>query len=68
VSLLVQVLGQSSFFPETGVEAVDGEAVMITFGGRYHKGSSSFDLSLTEDLNVSGSPDFIVNLTYKMNL
>ncbi|MBI5739205.1 MAG: DUF3187 family protein [Nitrospirae bacterium] len=66
--LLVQVMGQSSFFPETGVEAVDGEAVMITFGGRYHKGGNSFDLSLTEDLNVSGSPDFIANLTYKMEL
>ena len=27
-----------------------------------------FDLSLTEDLSESGAPDFIINLTYKMNI
>jgi hypothetical protein len=66
LSVLVQLLGQSSIYPSTGLEAVDREAYLIAFGGRYEKGGSSFELSLTEDLNTSGAPDFIINLTYKM--
>ena len=41
---------------------------MIVFGGRYKKGTKSVELSLTEDLSESGAPDFIVNLTYKVNI
>ncbi|RJQ54050.1 MAG: DUF3187 family protein [Nitrospiraceae bacterium] len=68
LSLLVQVLGQSSIYPETDLLAVDRDAVLLAFGGRYHKGRNSFDLSLTEDLSESGAPDFILNLTYKINI
>ena len=66
VSVLVQLQGQSSIYPSTGLEAVDREAYLIAFGGRYEKSGKSIDLSLTEDLNTSGAPDFIINLTYKM--
>ncbi|RJQ49443.1 MAG: DUF3187 family protein [Nitrospiraceae bacterium] len=67
-SLLLQVQGQSSIYPETDLLAVDREAWLLAFGGRYQKGKRSFDLSLTEDINRSGAPDFILNLAYKMNL
>lgn len=67
-SLLVQVQGQSSIYPETDLRAVDRGAVLLAFGGRYHKEKRNFDLSLTEDLSESGAPDFILNLTYKINL
>ncbi len=67
-SLLVQVQGQSSIYPETDLLAVDREAWLLAFGPRYQKGKRSFDLSLTEDINNTGAPDFILNFTYKMNL
>ncbi|MBC8413375.1 MAG: DUF3187 family protein [Nitrospira sp.] len=67
-SLLLQVLGQSAIFPDTGLKAVDRNSVMIAFGGRYSKGQRTFDLSLTEDLSEAGAPDFIINLTYKVKL
>lgn len=67
-SLLIQAQGQSSIYPETGLLAVDREAWLLAFGGRYQKDKRSFDLSLTEDINRSGAPDFILNLTYKMSL
>ena len=65
---LVQVQGQSGTYPDTGVDAVDGWAYLIAFGGRYQKEGRVFDLSLTEDLNTTGVPDFIINLTYKFRL
>jgi len=67
-SLLVQVLGQSPVYPETDLLAVDRDAWLLVFGGRYKTGKRSFDLSLEEDINTSGASDFILNLTYKMNL
>ncbi|MBI4849578.1 MAG: DUF3187 family protein [Nitrospirae bacterium] len=66
--LLAQVLGQAPIYPETDLLAVDREAWLLVLGGRYKTGKRSFDLSLTEDINTSGAPDFILNLTYKMNL
>jgi hypothetical protein len=67
-SLLVALQGQSDIFPTTGISEVDTNAIMIAFGGRYQTEKRSFDLSLTEDLNTSGAPDFILNFTYKVNL
>jgi hypothetical protein len=67
-SLLVQIQGQSAIYPETDLLAVDREAWLLAFGPRYQKGKRSFDLSLTEDINNTGAPDFILNFTYKMNL
>jgi hypothetical protein len=67
-SLLVQLQGQSQIYPETDLGAVDRDAYLLVIGGRYRTGKRSFDLSLTEDINRSGAPDFILNLTYKLNL
>jgi hypothetical protein len=68
ITLMTQLLGQSSVYPETGIPEVDRDAYLITFGGRYRKEKESIDLSLTEDLSTSGAPDFIVNLTYKRTI
>lgn len=68
ISILIQLHGQSEIYPDTGVDAVDGWAYLIVFGGRYHRGARSFELSLTEDLNTTGAPDFIINATYKISL
>jgi hypothetical protein len=64
VSLLGQVFIQESPFPETGISSVDRTAVLLSLGGRYHSGNSSFELSLTEDLNTSGAPDFTLNFSF----
>jgi hypothetical protein len=61
IHLMTQLQGQSSIYPETDLQAVDRDAYLIVFGGRYR----NIELSLTEDLSTSGAPDFIINLTYK---
>ena len=68
VSFLLQLQGQSQIYPETDLLAVDRDAWLLVIGGRYKTGKRSFDLSLTEDINISGAPDFVLNLTYKLNL
>lgn len=68
LSLIAQVTGQTAIYPETDLLAVDSEAWMLAFGGRYNTGKGNIELSLTEDINTSGAPDFIVNLTYKRTL
>ena len=68
LSLLAQVMGQTAIYPKTDLLAVDRDAWMLALGGRYHVGKGSLELSLTEDINLSGAPDFIFNLTYKIAL
>ena len=68
ISILTQIQGQSPIYPKTDLLAVDRAAYLLSIGGRYHSGKGSFELSLSEDINTSGAPDFIVNLTYKMKL
>jgi hypothetical protein len=68
LSLLAQVMGQTAIYPKTDLLAVDRDAWMLALGGRYHVGKGSLELSLTEDINLSGAPDFIFNLTYKVEL
>ncbi len=65
-SVHVQLHGQSAIYPDTSISAVDGRAFMIAFGGRYFSDKGSIELSLTEDLNTTGAPDFIINVTYKL--
>lgn len=65
VSLLGQVLFQSSPFPDTGIGTVDRTCALVVLGGRYSSGNSSVEFSLTEDANTAGAPDVIFNLTYK---
>jgi hypothetical protein len=69
LSVLVQLQGQSVIYPETDLLAVDREAYLFVVGGRYKiKNRNSFELSLAEDINTAGAPDFIVNVTYKIML
>jgi hypothetical protein len=68
LSFLVQLQGQSSIYPQTDLLAVDRDSYLLILGGRYKTGKNNYDLSLTEDINTSGAPDFILNLTYKVNL
>jgi len=63
-SLLAQLQGQSQIYPETDLLAIDREAWLLSLGARYH----SFELSITEDINTSGAPDFILNLSYRIKL
>jgi hypothetical protein len=65
VSLLGQVLIQSSPYPKTGVPSIDRPAVLLSLGGRYSSGKHSIDLSLTEDPNTAGAPDFTASLSFK---
>jgi hypothetical protein len=67
-SLLAQLMGQSDIYPQTDISAVDDDAYMLAAGGRFSSKNRSFDLSLTEDINTAGAPDFIINMTYKVRL
>ncbi len=64
-NIIVQVQGQSAIYPETDLLAVDRDAWLIAIGGRYKTESGTLELSLTEDINTAGAPDFIINITYK---
>jgi len=68
LALLAQLYRQSSIYPTTDLLAVDRAACLLSFGGRYYSGKGSIEVSLTEDINTSGAPDFILNLTYKILL
>lgn len=67
-SLLVQLQGQSPVYPQTDLLAVDRGSYLLAFGGRYQANSRSVEVSLTEDVNTAGAPDFIINVTYKMHI
>ncbi len=67
-SFVSQFQAQSAVYPDTELSAVDRPAYMLAFGSRYVEGRGSLEFSLTEDVSVSGAPDFILNLTYKMQL
>ena len=66
VSLLGQLMVQTSPYPETDIRQIDNTGMLLVVGGRYYARSGSYELSLTEDPNTSGAPDFILNLTYRM--
>jgi hypothetical protein len=67
LSLIGQVSIQTSPYPRTGISQIDRAAMLLVVGGRYYYADrGSLELSLTEDLNTSGAPDFILNLTGKM--
>jgi hypothetical protein len=62
--LIAQVVVQGSPYPLTGIRKLDWPGVLLTIGGRYRYEGSSLELSLTEDPDTAGAPDFIANLTY----
>lgn len=65
LSLIGQVSVQTSPYPGTEISKIDRAAMLLVLGGRYYAARSSVELSLTEDLNTSGAPDFILNLTWR---
>jgi hypothetical protein len=68
-SLIAQLQGQSGIYPETELLAVDRAAYLLALGGRYITlAKHCIEFSLTEDVNASGAPDFIANLTYRIKL
>jgi hypothetical protein len=68
LGLLAQLMAQTSPYPKTGISQIDSTALVLALGGRYYAGTSSFELSLTEDLNTSGAPDFILNFSFKKRI
>ncbi len=68
ISLIGQLFVQGSPFPETDISSIDRTAVLLSFGGRYHSGRNSLELSLTEDPNTAGAPDFTLNVSWKSKL
>ncbi len=56
---------QTSPYPKTDISEIDTPGILLVLGGRYYVNYGSFELSLTEDPNTSGAPDFILNLSYK---
>ena len=66
--IIAQIQAQSAIYPDTDLLAVDRDAYLLGIDGRYNKGKKSFELSLTEDINTAGAPDFIINLTCKIDL
>lgn len=62
-SLIAQTVVAGSPYPETGIRQVDWPGVMLTVGGRYALPAGGIELSLTEDLDTAGAPDFIFNLS-----
>jgi hypothetical protein len=65
LALLAQLSAQTSPYPETGISEIDTPGVLFVVGGRYMTGSGSYELSLSEDPNTSGAPDFTLNVTFK---
>jgi hypothetical protein len=68
LSLLAQLMVQTSPYPKTGISQIDNTAVILALGGRYYVGAGCFELSLTEDVNTSGAPDFILNFSFKKRI
>ncbi len=64
-SLLGQVMFQNSVFPKTGVSTMDRISALLALGARYTSGKNSLELSLTEDPNTAGAPDFALNISFK---
>ena len=67
-SLLAQLMVQTSPYPKTGISQIDNTGMLLVLGGRYYARVGSFELSLTEDPNTSGAPDFILNFSFKKRI
>jgi len=65
VGLLAQLTAQTSPYPRTGISQIDDTGMILVLGGRYYADAGSFELSLTEDPNTTGAPDFILNVACK---
>lgn len=62
LDLTVQFEANSAVL-DTGLEGLDGDAVVLTFGGSYRTSKAwQFDLGLSEDIDVDASPDVVFNV------
>ena len=68
LGIIGELTVQTSPYPETSIEQVDTPAVIIGGGGRYRTARGALDLTITEDLNARGSPDFTLNITMRRDL
>ena len=66
-SVIAQTMVATSPYPDTGIRQIDWPGVLLVVGGRYSFSTSSIEFSLTEDPDTAGAPDFILNITGKMN-
>jgi hypothetical protein len=65
LDLTVQFEGNSAVL-DTGFDGLDGDAVVLTFGGSYRTaGGWRFDLGISEDVDVDASPDVVFNLAVR---
>ena len=65
LSVLVGVMIQDWPFNDEGDKAFKRSPIVLNLGGRYLANKGVFELSLSEDLNTTGAPDFSVGLAYK---
>ena len=62
LDLVVQVEANSAVL-DSGLDDLDGAAVVLTFGGSYRTaGAWRFDLGVSEDVQADASPDVVFNL------
>ncbi len=65
LDLTAQVEANSAVF-DTGLDDLDGDATVLTFGGSWHTaGGWRFDLGVSEDVDVDASPDVVLNLAVR---
>lgn len=65
LSLIGQIFFQGSPFPRTSIPQIDRTAALLSFGARYRTGKDLLELSVTEDPNTAGAPDFTLNLNFR---
>jgi hypothetical protein len=62
LDLTVQLDANSAVL-DTGLDGLDGDASVLTFGGSYTtSGAWQFDVGVSEDIDVDASPDVVFNL------
>lgn len=65
LDLTVQLEANSAVL-DTGLDGLDGDAVVLTFGGSYRTANAwRFDLGVSEDIEVGASPDVVLNLVVR---
>ncbi len=63
---VIEVMMQESPLEKTGIAELDRASVILTFGGLFDAGEGRIaGISLSEDLNTAGAPDFTLNLSVK---
>jgi hypothetical protein len=65
LDLTAQLESNSAVF-DTGLDHLDGDATVLTFGGCYRTASGwQFDVGVSEDVEVDASPDVVFNFAVR---